>query len=294
MKTKSPSWDDLRVLLAVYREKSFLAAGTVLGIAASTVARRIDALEQDLGHPVVQRASDGVRIASDGLRLVALAEEMELGLSLVVRAGRVPDVSGTVRLSLSEGFVRPLVPVLARLHARHPGLNIELIAESRLVDIARGEADIGVRIARSRSPALISKFLGKAPTGLFASSEYLERKLSPAKLSRAAAATQSWVGFDASLSRLPHHVWMCEYGAARFVFRSNSALAIEQAILSGMGIGLLSEFQGRALTSLIQLELEAPPPPVELYLAYHRDGKKVPRIQAVVKEIEGEIRRMIA
>jgi hypothetical protein len=49
------------------------------------------------------------QLDSDALRLVALAEELELGLGSLVRAGRDAEVSGTVRVSLSEGFVRPLV-----------------------------------------------------------------------------------------------------------------------------------------------------------------------------------------
>ncbi|HEY4222156.1 MAG TPA: LysR family transcriptional regulator, partial [Myxococcota bacterium] len=47
--TMPVSWDDLRVLLAVQREKSLLAAGRSLGVSTSTVARRLDALEDALG-----------------------------------------------------------------------------------------------------------------------------------------------------------------------------------------------------------------------------------------------------
>jgi DNA-binding transcriptional LysR family regulator len=186
MKTRTPSWDDLRILLAVHRDKSFLAAGKALGVAPSTVARRIEALERTLGRSIVHRANDGTRLDADALRLVALAE-----------------VSGTVRVSLSEGFVRPLMPALARLHAKHAALEVELIAESRMADIVRGEADIGIRIVRATSPSVVSKFLGRANTGLFASRDYLDRRLPHAKLPCQGAGLQDWVGFDRSLARLP-------------------------------------------------------------------------------------------
>ncbi|HEY6881259.1 MAG TPA: LysR family transcriptional regulator, partial [Polyangiales bacterium] len=42
-------WDDLRVLLALHRHRSLLAAGKALGISTSTAARRIDALQAALG-----------------------------------------------------------------------------------------------------------------------------------------------------------------------------------------------------------------------------------------------------
>jgi DNA-binding transcriptional LysR family regulator len=293
MKTKEPSWDDLRVLLAVHRAASFLAAGKTLGVAASTVARRVDAIERSLGRILVHRGNDGTRLDPDALRLVALAEELELGLASLARDRRDLEVSGTVRVSLSEGFIRPLVPLLARLHAKYPALELELISESRVADLARGEADIGIRILRSASAAIVSKLLGRASMGLFASREYVERRLPSTRLSREVAGSHEWVGLDASLERLPQERWMREYGARRFSFRSNSALAIEHAVLAGMGIGVLGVVQGTSLPGLVQLDPERAPPQVEVFLAFHRDAKKTPRIRVVAKEIEADARRQI-
>jgi len=293
MKTKEPSWDDLRILLAVHRDASFLAAGKTLGVAASTVARRVEAVERSLGRVLVHRGSDGTRLDPDALRLVALAEALELGLAALVRDGRDAQVSGTVRVSLSEGFIRPLVPLLARVHAKHPALSVELISEARVADLARGEADIGIRIVRSASAAIVSKLLGRASTGLFASREYVERRLPSARLSRDIAGQHDWVGLDASLGRLPQEQWIREYGASRFTFRSNSAIAIEHAVLAGLGIGLLGVVQGTSLSGLVQLDTDHPPPPVEVFLAFNRDARKTPRIRVVVKEIEADARRQI-
>lgn len=125
MKTRPASWDDLRFLLAVHRDRSFFAAGRSLGVAASTVARRVEAVERSLGGVLVHRSNDGAQLDSDALGLVALAEGLELGLASLIRDGRDAEVSGAVRVSLSEGFVRPLVPLLARLQAKHPALRVE-------------------------------------------------------------------------------------------------------------------------------------------------------------------------
>ncbi len=293
MKTAQPSWDDLRILLAVHREKSFLAAGKVLGVAASTVARRVDAVERSLGRVLVHRGNDGTRLDPDALRLVALAEELELGLASLGRDGREAEVSGTVRVSLSEGFIRPLVSLLARLRAKHPALLVELISEARVADLARGEADIGIRIVRSASASIVSKLLGRASTGLFASREYVERRLPGARLSREAAGQHDWVGLDASLERLPQEQWLRKYGATRFTFRSNSAIAIEHAVLAGMGIGVLGVVQGTSLPGLVQLDTEQAPPHVDVFLAFHRDARKTPRIKVVAREIEADARRQI-
>jgi DNA-binding transcriptional LysR family regulator len=293
MKTKPVSWDDLRCLLAVHRDRSFFAAGKSLGVAASTVARRVEAVERSLGRVLVHRSNDGTAIDADALRLIALAEELELGLASLIRDGRDAEVSGTVRVSLSEGFVRPLVPLFARLQAKHPALSVEVISESRMADLARGEADVGIRIVRSTSAPIISKLLGRASTGLFASREYVERRLPNARLSRNVAGMHDWVGLDASLERLPQEQWMRAYGASRFTFRSNSIIAIEQAVVSGMGIGLLGVVQATSFSGLVKLDLEALPPPVEVFLAFRRDARKTSRIRVVAREIEADARRLL-
>jgi len=293
MQVRQPSWDDLRFLLAVHRHGSFLGAGKSLGVAASTVARRVQAVERNLGRVLVRRGSDGTELDPDALRLVAMAEELELGLASLVRDGRDAEVSGTVRVSLSEGFVRPLVPLLARVQAKHPALCVEVISESRIADLARGEADLGIRIVRSSSAPIVSKLLGRASTGLFAAREYVERRLPSARLAREMAAAHDWVGLDASLERLPHEQWMRAYGATRFTFRSNSLMAIEQAVVSGMGMGVLGVVQASSLGGLVKLDVETVPPPVEVFLAFRRDARKTSRVRVVAREIEADARRLL-
>ncbi|MGV3624848.1 MAG: LysR family transcriptional regulator [Archangium sp.] len=290
MNTFTPSWDDLRILLAFHRDRSFLLAAKTLGVATSTVSRRIEALEASLGRPLVHRGSDGTRLDPDALKLVELGQEFELGLDALRRDSHDDAVSGTVRLSMSEGFVRPVTQVMARLHVKYPGLAVELLSESRMVDLARREADIGIRTSKTSSQAVVSRFMGRARAGLFASRDYVERRLPGAKLSRTNAPLHDYVGFDTSLQRLPQEQWLRKYGAKNFVYRSNASIGIEQAVLSGMGIGVV--MQSNAL-GLVQLELEEEPPSVEVYVAFHRDAKKTPRVKAVVRELELEMRRQL-
>lgn len=288
MSTYTPSWDDLRILLAVHRDRSFLVAAKTLGVATSTVSRRIEALEKSVGRPLVHRGNDGARLDPDALRLVALGEEFELGLDALRRDA--PEVTGVVRLSMSEGFVRPVTQMMARLRVKYPALAVELMSESRMVDLARREADIGVRISKTTSSTVISRFIARARPALFASRDYVQRRLPSAKVSRDLAPQQDWVGFDASLERLPQEKWLRAYGAKNFVFRSNASIAIEQAVVSGIGIGLMME--GHANASLVKLDVDEAPPPVDVYLAFHRDSKKTPRVRVVVRELEAEIRRL--
>ena len=75
------NWDDLRLLLAVSRRGSFLQAGEMLGVAASTLSRRITQFEAAVGEPLIERGVDGVRLTPRGAVLVdgRTPEEFALG-----------------------------------------------------------------------------------------------------------------------------------------------------------------------------------------------------------------------
>lgn len=289
METNTPTWDDLRVLLAVHRHGSFLSAGRELGTSTSTVARRIEALESALGSTLVHRSSAGTSIEPDALRLVALAEELEHGLEAVRRdaGGQASRLAGTVRLSVGDGFVRAVTQGLADFRRKHPETCIELMSESRLADLARREADIGLRTTRTESQVLIERRLGVLRLGLYASQAYVERRLRSARLRPGDFERHDFVGHSGMAARQKvGEDWLVARGAKHFPFRSNSMLAIVEATERGQGITMLAEVVGRELDRVVRIEVDEPLPSVTVWLVYHRELRQVPRIRAVAAALE--------
>ena len=290
---QNPTWDDLRVLLALHRHRSFLAAGKALGVSTSTAARRVEALERSLGRNLVHRSSAGTSVEPDALELINLAEQLELGLQAVRReVGEA--VEGTVRLSMGEGWVRPVTQVLSELRRTHPGLHLEVSSEHRLVDLARREADVAIRKVRSSSSALIERPVGKLTFGLYASPAYLERRLRDGRLKAGDFARHDFVGVDHGSAKLPQAQWLVGQGATRFVFRTNSDLAMQDATAQGQGICLLADAQARSASGLVRLECEVSAPSAPVFLAFHRELRQVPRVRAVVQALEAALRQGIA
>lgn len=286
--------DDLRLLLAIQRSGSFLSAGRALGLATSTVARRIAALEAALGRSLVTRSAAGTMIEPDALPLVALAEQMELGLDALRRDRLAASkLAGVVRLSVSDGFVRPITEALAELRRLHPEIEIELISETRLSDVARRESDLGLRITRSSSRVLVERRLGVATLALYASRSYVDRRLPSATLQPGELGRHDFVGFHGALRSLPSQRFLEAEGATRFPFRSNSDASQLEATRQGQGIAVLSDITGRQ-EGLVRLRFARAVPALTIYLVSHRETRRTPRIQLVARAVETAVRERLA
>jgi DNA-binding transcriptional LysR family regulator len=273
------AWDDLRVLLAVHRAGSFLGAGRAMGVSTSTTARRILALEEAVGRRLVVKTSSGTHLEAAAMELVELAESVEAGLLETRR--KAQTLAGVVRISVGEGFAVPLMPALTALRRRSPELIIEVVAENRLADLARREADLGVRKARSNSAVLVEKPLGRVRFGLYGARSYLERRA----VSRDELARHEFVGFLEPMLTLPQAKWLETLGAKRFGFKANNDAVLLEAVREGQGLGVLPELIADADPSLQKISVDAAPPELLVWLAWHRELRNVPRVRAVADAI---------
>ncbi len=162
------NWDDLRLLLAISRRGSFLQAGEMLGVAASTLSRRITQFETAVGEPLVERGVDGVRLTPRGAILVETAKMLELELANDVR-GPKGGISGSVTVSAGDGFVGIVTEATAKFLAANPACSVDFLVENTLVKVARGAADIAIRTVHLGEPSLIYRRLTSLRFDLFAS-----------------------------------------------------------------------------------------------------------------------------
>jgi DNA-binding transcriptional LysR family regulator len=280
-------WDDARVLLALHRTGTLSAAAAALGIDASTVGRRVDALEQALGARLFDRTPDGAVATAVADELVPLAETMERAATeLAGAAGSFErEVEGVVRVSLPPGIADLLVaPFLPALHSRHPRLRLELDARVGYVDLARREADLVLRGMRPERGDLVAVRVAVSR------SLPLVRDDLAARLGRVSdVAVVPWITYGHDLAHIPDAAWI---GAAvpetSIVLRTSSFTAQVAAVEAGLGAALISEDLVATRPQLVPLSFtrkvasSLPPFPVgQLWLAAHRAMRSVPRVAAV-------------
>lgn len=285
MRKRQLSWDDLRIALAVQRGSSHGAASRFLGIDPTTVGRRIAALESALGARLFDRTPSGLEATVEGRTLLARAEKVEEEILSVERelGGADARLSGTVRVTSGDGYQSyVLIPALADLRRQHPGITVELRAETRSLDLTRREADVALRIARPTEPNLVARKIGAMRYALYASRAYLDRRGSP----RTARdlAEHDFIGFDASLDRLPQVRWLVKaVSGLHWAVRTTSTVAQVLACIEGQGIALLGTFIAPREPRLVPVLPSLGPTPREVFVVSHRDVRKSARIDAVVE-----------
>jgi DNA-binding transcriptional LysR family regulator len=133
-------------------------AAKALKVDHTTVARRIAVLEQDLGVKLFARTTTGYVATAEALNLMPHIKHVEEAISTVERSASASqiDVEGRVRVTAGETFgACYLAPRLAAFGRLHPALTIELIMGGDILDLARREADVAVRLFRSRHADLV-------------------------------------------------------------------------------------------------------------------------------------------
>jgi DNA-binding transcriptional LysR family regulator len=202
------AWDDIAVFLALYRERTTGRAASALGVSQPTIVRRIAALEQALGLALFERTPTGLSptVAADDLH--ALAEQVERSVcEFSTEAGsQAGTAANRIRLTFLDHFERLLVPVLRQFQARWPSIQTELLASDHVYDLARGEADIGIRGRdHPKSDEIVVHELPPCGWTVFASahSNLSERPHSPQDVGRYPIAL-----LESSAGRLPVYHWL--------------------------------------------------------------------------------------
>jgi DNA-binding transcriptional LysR family regulator len=173
-----PEWTDLRFFLELARAGTLSGASRRLDVEHTTVARRIDRLEKELGTTLFDRSREGYELTEMGLALLPHAEAME-GAALAAAeqlGGAEVAAHGVVRLGVPEVFgVKVVAPLLVGLLDANPDLTIDLLALPSFANLANREADLGVMLDPPTTGRYMVTRLASFRFYLYASPGYLAR-----------------------------------------------------------------------------------------------------------------------
>ncbi|MFZ2511662.1 MAG: LysR family transcriptional regulator [Gordonia sp. (in: high G+C Gram-positive bacteria)] len=283
--------DDLRYLLAVARTGSRTVAAGDLGVDASTVTRRIRALEQSLGVRLVEQGASGWALTDLGRQVADTVGPIETAVARaldVVAGTEEESLRGNVRVSAPDAFGAYFVaPALTRVRARHRMLTVELLTVTRELNLHQSGFDVAISVGTPASSRLVVEKLTEYALGLYATDRYLADH-----------------GAPASLTELPHHplIWYVDsllqvgeldldkhlpHSPAKLM--STSIFAQVEAVRAGGGIGLLPAFVADRNPELRRILREQVDVHLGFSLAARRERLSSRAVQAIREAVVDEV-----
>ena len=172
------NWDDLKVLLALSREGSTRKAASTMGVSNTTVMRRLESLEDQIGGKLFDRTPDGYTPTALADQLLPTAKIVEQTLGEAERqvSGKDSELSGRVKLSLPAVPVTHISESVAEFAQKYPRIELDISVSDEQVDLARREADIAVRgLPKDQRPPkdIVGIKIGRISLGYYVHKELL-------------------------------------------------------------------------------------------------------------------------
>ncbi|MDP5305532.1 LysR family transcriptional regulator [Paracoccus spongiarum] len=287
-------WDDLRIFLAVARAESLSGAGRRLGMDASTVGRRILRLEQAVGATLFAKTPQGYALTAEGSRLVAPAEAAETATAAAAEATRrETGISGQLRIGAPDGCANYLLPQVARgLCDAHPGLEVQIVALPRVVNLSKREADMAITVSPPDTGRLTVQRLADYHLHLAGHRDYLARHapirdLSDLRRHRMIGYIPDMI-FDRELD------YLSETGVETAAISSNSVAVQMQALRAGAGLGIVHDFALPFAPGLIPVLADRIALTRSFWLLRHADDRASRRLSVLAEALAQGLRAEIA
>ena len=276
-------WNRARAFLVTAEEGSLSAAARALGMAQPTLGRQVDALEEELGVVLFERAGRGLVLTPSGLDLLDHVRAMgeAAGRVSLVASGRAQSIEGSICITASEIYSAYLLPpIVARLRREAPGIEVEIVASNAAIDLRRREADIAVRSFRPTQPDLVARKVGDDMARFYATPAYLDRIGNPRNAADLSGA--DFIGFDTSAVMLNGLNQMgLSLTQKNFPVLTENHLVHWHLCRAGVGIGVVPERIGDEEPAVRRVLPDFPPMEFPIWITAHREVRTSRRVRLV-------------
>ncbi|MCF2872772.1 LysR family transcriptional regulator [Octadecabacter sp. G9-8] len=285
-------WDDMRVFLAVARVESLSRAAPTLRMDAATVGRRIARLERQVGAALFVKSPQGYALTDLGVRMRDHAAEAEASLGLAVEEARGDQIglSGQIRIGAPDGAANYLLPqVCAAIGADNPGLEIQILALPRVVNLSKREADMALTVSPPQAGRLIVQKVSDYRLHLAAPKGADITTRDDLRGRRVVGYIPDMI-FDKELD------YLGELGAGGVQLASNSVAVQAMALRAGAGVGIVHDFALPFAPELKRVLIDEVSLTRSFYLVRHASDRTSERLtrfsEALSAGLKAEIARL--
>lgn len=235
---------DLAIVAALDSARTFTGAARQLGVAHTTVSRKLKELEAHFGARLADRRDDGVVLTPEGERLLESARRIEAEMAGLERdiAGRDHRLTGHITLTTVDALAWLYLPTIARFRADNPQIELALEVSAEPRNLSRREAQVALRLTQSPDGHLFGRQLDQLDFFPYATAAL------------AARADMPWLEYGARDCSQPAARWMRRHHPAVVAQASlPTPLIMFRAVTAGLGAGLIPSALAEADPNLVRL-----------------------------------------
>ncbi len=274
-------WNALKIFIAVAHSNSLVGAAESLGMSHSTVYRRLNEFEEQVGR-LFERLNGRYELTEIGEEMLGHAQRISHSFADIEReiAGKDTQPKGTVRITAPSSFSYHELPKhLAELSKLHPDIQTELLVTNSELNMSNRLADIAIRVTPSPPEHLVGREIRRIKWGVYAAPEYLLQQGCPENLE--SLQYHKIIGASGALSSHPAYQWLDKHHTGNVISRCDDLVAMSYLSQSGLGLALLPD--DLMLVGLERLFTFKHVKTNQLWVLTHPDLRKVERIKIVMR-----------
>jgi DNA-binding transcriptional LysR family regulator len=236
----------LTLLVDILESGNLSQAARKLKMTRANVSYHLNQLERSVGAQLVRRTTRRVEPTEVGLRLyrhgLAIQNELQAAREMVSTLGQ--GLQGRVRLSVPSGYGQIVMAGwLLEFKRLYPGIVLHVMFENRIDDLMRDEVDISIRVLPEPPQALVARELGEVRYLACASRAYAQAHplpQEPGQLRQVPLVTSTIAGRQLRVSAYLGE--QRQEVALEPTLISENFLFLRQAVLEGLGVGLVPDY----------------------------------------------------
>lgn len=276
------NWNALKLFLAIAENGSLSGAAKALGVNHSTIFRRLNSFEEDIGGRLFERMSQGYELTPLGEEVFERARHIAGAFDSLERAivGKDIQPKGIVRITAPNNIAYRYLPrYLAGFRLLYPEIQIQLLVSNLEFNMSNRQADIAVRATPSPPEHLVGRQLRAIQWGVYGSKAYVEKSGAPRKLEDLQGHTL--IGATGAMRNLPGFIWLEKNLPQQIQTRCDDLVAMSYIAEAGQGLAFLPDDQQRP--QIKKLFAYGPGESSKLWLLTHPDLRQVERIKLVMR-----------
>ena len=171
--------EEMEQFIKIVELGSFSLAANLLGKSPSTISRRLDQLEHELGTKLLIRSTRRLELTPNGeqfysqcIGILRSVEEVKGRFH-----GDSSQVNGLISITTFDTFGREtLAPLIPDFRKRYPDARVALSLENQMTDLYGSPYDLAIRYGRPEDSNLIYRPLMDMPAVLVAGAEYVSQQ----------------------------------------------------------------------------------------------------------------------